>query len=137
MNLIKLICQDKLIEANEVFNKLISSIVEKRLHEAKQYIASEIYEDVNIVKMGRINRVRRRIRRDASGRIVVQMNARRSATKGYHISGNSIQRISAVQQLRRSLQLKRSWRTSRRSKLSRSLLKRKMSMRRRQSLGLR
>ena len=37
--------------------------------------------------MGKIQKIRRRIRRNAKGRIVVQKNKRRSAIKGYRISG--------------------------------------------------
>jgi hypothetical protein len=91
----------------------------------------------NLIKMGRITRVRRRIRRNAKGRIVVQKNRRRSGIKGYRISGNTVKRISATERLRKARLLKRSWKTTRRAKLRRSLLKRKMSMRRRASMGLR
>jgi hypothetical protein len=86
--------------------------------------------------MGRIKRIRRRIRRNAKGKIVVQKDRKRSAIKGYRISGNTVKRISAVDRLRKARLLKRSWKTTRRAKLRRSLLKRKMSMRRRSSMGL-
>jgi hypothetical protein len=90
----------------------------------------------NLIKMGRITKVRRRIRRNAKGRIVVQKNKRRSGIKGYRIAGNTVRRIPANVRLRKARLLKRSWKTTRRAKLRRSLLKRKMSMRRRSSLGL-
>ena len=86
--------------------------------------------------MGRINKIRRRVRRNAKGRIVVQKNRRRSGIKGYQISGNRVVRIPAIVRLRKARLLKRSWKTTRRAKLRRSLLKRKLSMRRRSSLGL-
>ena len=91
----------------------------------------------NIIKMGRIKKIRRRIRRNAKGRIVVQKNRKRSAIKGYRISGNTVRRIPAVERLRKQRLLKRSWKTTRRAKLRRTLLKRKMSMRRRASMGIR
>jgi hypothetical protein len=91
----------------------------------------------NIIKMGRIQKIRRRIRRNAKGRIIVQKNVRRSGIKGYRISGNTVKRIPAAVRLRKARLLKRSWKTSRRAKLRRTLLKRKMSMRRRASMGLR
>ena len=87
--------------------------------------------------MGRIQKIRRRIRRNAKGRIVVQKNVRRSGIKGYRISGNTVKRIPAAARLKKARLLKRSWKTTRRAKLRRSLLKRKMSMRRRTSMGLR
>lgn len=137
MNLIQLIYNNKLDEANEVLFDHLKTLAHKYLKEAKQYINSDLYEDNNIVRLGRTQRIRRRVRRDKNGRIIVQRNSNRSAVKGYRIVGRSIQRISAVQRFRRSQQLKRAWKTSRRAKLSRTLLKRKMSLRRRYSMGLR
>ena len=138
MNFIDLLLSNKLEEAKQELVSMINKAVLNHLEEAKQYISFSILdEDSNIQRMGRITRIRRRIRRDSSGKIIVQKNATRSALKGYRISGKSIKRISAVARLRQSQQLKRSWRTSRRSHLSRTLLKRKMSMRRRYALGLR
>ena len=90
----------------------------------------------NIVKMGRITKVRRRIRRNKKGRIIVQRNVRKSGLKGYRISGSTVKRIPATVRLRKARLLKRSWKTTRKSKLRRTLLKRKMSMRRRKSMGL-
>jgi hypothetical protein len=87
--------------------------------------------------MGRITKIRRRIRRNAKGRIVVQKNKRKSGIKGYAISGNTVKRISATTRLKKARLLKRSWKTTRRAKLRRTLLKRKMSMNRRKSMGLR
>lgn len=137
MRFLDLLLSDKLDEAKIELVSLINSIIHNRLEEAKQYLATSILEDINIQRMGRVTRIRRRIRRDSSGKIIIQKNATRSALKGYRISGKTIKRISAVQRMKQSQQLKRAWRTSRRSHLSRTLLKRKMSMRRRFALGLR
>jgi hypothetical protein len=147
MNFLQQIIEKKLDEAKEsIFNRL-NEIVQERLAEAKRYVAEDMFEEVleeavkkrnpNIIKMGRINRIRRRIRRNAKGRIVVQKNRRRSGIKGYRIKGNTVRRIPAVERLRKARLLKRSWKTTRRAKIRRTLLKRKMSMRRRASLGLR
>ena len=146
MRFTELIAANKLDEAKKELFSHLSSIVKDRLSEAKRYVAADNYEEVeldeakrnpNIIKMGRINRIRRRIRRNAKGRIVVQKNRRRSGIKGYRISGNTVKRIPATERLRKARLLKRSWKTTRRAKLRRSLLKRKMSMRRRTSMGLR
>ena len=67
----------------------------------------------------------------------VQKSKRRSGIKGYRIVGNTVRRIPAAARLKKARLLKRSWKTTRRAKLRRSLLKRKMSMRRRASIGLR
>jgi hypothetical protein len=146
LRFVDLILSNKLDEAKDVLRSRLSEIVSKRLQEAKRYVAADMLEEVeeldeagnaNIIKMGRINKIRRRIRRNAKGRIVVQKNVRKSGIKGYKISGNTVKRIPATVRLKKARLLKRSWKTTRRAKLRRTLLKRKMSMRRRSSLGLR
>ena len=153
MNFVELILQNKLDEAKELIFARLDDIASVRLEEAKPYVVDAMYEEIevdeevleeaakkrnpNIQKMGRITKVRRRIRRNKKGRIVVQRNVRKSGIKGYRISGNTIKRIPATVRLRKARLLKRSWKTTRKSKLRRTLLKRKMSMRRRKSMGLR
>lgn len=150
MSFIHLLASGKLEEAKQALFDRLESIVEERLQEAKLYVAEdrfETFEDYlfeaapkrnpNIIRMGRVKKIRRRIRRNSKGRIVVQKNARRSAIKGYRISGNTVKRIPAADRLRKARLLKRSWKTTRRAKLRRTLMKRKLSMRRRASLGLR
>jgi hypothetical protein len=146
MKFIDYILEGKLDEAREALKARLDEITAKRLAEAKRYVEADMFEEIeldeakrnpNLIKMGRITRIRRRIRRNAKGRIVVQKNRRRSGIKGYKISGNRVVRIPAAQRLRKARLLKRSWKTGRRAKLRRSLLKRKLSMRRRASLGLR
>lgn len=148
MKFIGLIIDNKLIEAKEELFARLNTIATKRLQEAKLYVAEDRFEEVeeldeavkrrsqNIVKMGRIQKIRRRIRRNAKGRIIVQKNVKRSGIKGYRISGNTVKRISATARMKKARLLKRSWKTTRRAKLRRTLLKRKMSMRRRASMGI-
>lgn len=146
MNLIDLIIEGRLDEARQCCCDRLKEKMAKRLEEAKRYVQAEVFEEVevldekrnpNIIKQGRITKIRRRIRRNAKGRIVVQKNRRRSGIKGYKIVGNTVRRIPANVRLQKARLLKRSWKTTRRAKLRRSLLKRKMSMRRRSSMGLR
>ena len=86
--------------------------------------------------MGRVRRIRKRIRRNKKGRITVQKNRRRSRLKGYKISGNTVRRIPATTRLKKARLLRRAWKTTRRAKLRRSLIKRRMSLRRRSAMGL-
>ena len=147
MNFIDLVIAGKLDEAKEKLFDRLNEIAAKRLQEARQYIAADSFEEVeideavrrnpNVIRQGRIQKIRRRIRRNAKGRIVVQKNRRRSAIKGYRIAGNTVRRIPAYTRIRKARLLKRSWKTTRRAKLRRTLLKRKLSMRRRASMGLR
>ena len=149
MNFIDSILKGKLDEAREQLRNRLNEITAKRLAEAKRYVEADMFETVeieldevtkrnpNIIRMGRINKIRRRIRRNAKGRIVIQKNVRRSGIKGYRIKGSRVVRIPATERLRKARLLKRSWKTTRRAKIRRTLLKRKLSMRRRSSIGLR
>ena len=144
MSFLDSIIHKRLDEAKELLFSRLDEIVAKRLEEAKRYVAEDTFEFVeldeagnNIVKMGRVQKIRRRIRRNGKGRIVVQKNVRRSSIKGYRISGNTVKRIPATVRLHKARMLKRSWKTTRKSKLRRTLLKRKMSLRRRSSMGIR
>jgi hypothetical protein len=147
MNFIQKILENKLEEAKDSLFERLNEIVKQRLVEAKRYVAEDSFEFVeeleeavkrnpNIIKQGRIQKIRRRIRRNAKGRIVVQKNRRRSAIKGFRVSGNTVKRIPAIERIHKARLLKRSWKTTRKSKLRRTLMKRKMSMRRRTSMGL-
>ena len=144
MSVLDSIIHRQLSEAKDIIFARMNELVAQRLSEAKRYLVADMFEEVeldeassNIVKMGRIQKIRRRIRRNAKGRIVVQKNIRRSGIKGYRVSGNTVKRIPATVRLRKARLLKRSWKTTRRAGLRRSLMKRKMSMRRRSSIGLR
>lgn len=148
MNFLQKLLEGKMVEAKEELFARLDQIAKERLKEEKKIVANDISffaqmldeaipkRNPNIIKMGRIKKIRRRIRRNAKGRIVIQKNRKRSAIKGYRISGNIVKRISATDRLRKARLLKRSWKTTRRAKLRRSLLKRKLSMRRRKSIGL-
>lgn len=145
MSFVELIAKHNLIEAKEfIFNRL-DEIAVHNLAEEKQIVARNTYIEIeeqldeassNIVRMGRIKKIRRRIRRNAQGRIIVQKNVRRSAIKGYRLTGNRVVRIPAIQRLQKARKLKRYWKTKGKSKLRRTLLKRKMSIRRRTSMGI-
>jgi hypothetical protein len=147
MSFVNSIINNKLSEAKELILARLEEIVAKRLQEAKRYVAEDMSEEFlddatkkrnpNIIKMGRIQKIRRRIRRNKQGRIVLQRNVQRSGIKGYRISGKTVKRIPANVRLHKARLLKRSWKTTRKAKLRRTLFKRRMSMMRRKSIGLR
>jgi hypothetical protein len=146
MRLIDLIIEGKHLEAKKFIYSRLNEVAAKRLEQEKRTISADIYEDVdleddslneaNIIRQGRIQKIRRRIRRNTKGRIVVQRNVKRSAVKGYRISGNTLKRIPAMQRIQKARKLKRYWKTKGRAKLNRTLMRRKMSMRRRKSMGI-
>ena len=145
MNLVELIVANRLTEAKQLIFNRLDEHFEEKLEEEKQFIGSNIYIESdepiieaspNVIKIGRIKKIRRRIRRNKKGRIIVQKNVRKSAIKGFRISGNRVVRIPAIQRIQKSRKLKRYWKTKGKSKLRRTLLKRKMSLRRRASMGI-
>jgi len=102
-----------------------------------EWIEEEELDEANIIRTGRITKIRRRIRRNKQGRIIVQKNVRKSAIKGYRLTGNRVVRIPTIQRIQKARKLKRYWKTKGKAKLRRTLLKRKMSIRRRTSMGIR
>lgn len=78
----------------------------------------------------RIRRIRTRIR---GGKI--QRNIKKSGVKGYSLRGGKLVRMSAAEKLHRRMGARKG-KFKRRAKMARSLLKRKRSLRRRDSLGL-
>lgn len=142
MNFLSYILEGKLDDARTEIFRRIDELVLEKVDERKKSLANERIEEAvrknpNIIRMGRVQKIRRRIRRNAKGRIIVQKDRKRSALAGYRVSGATVKRISASERLRKTRKLKLSWKTSRRAKLRRTLLKRKMSMQRRKGLGLR
>ena len=140
MNLINALLSNDIIKFKELVYEQLSSIAARKLEEEKKEIASAQFEveleEGHIITTGRVQRIRRRIRRNKKGRISVQRNVRRSAIKGYRLSGNTVRRIPVQQKMHKARMLKRYWKTKGRSKLKRTLQKRKMSMRRRKSMGI-
>jgi len=143
MTFVELIARNKLVEAKSFIFERLEQMVATRLQAEKVSVADDIYEwveeeldEANVMRMGRITKIRRRIRRNAKGRIVVQKNVRKSAIKGYRLSGNRVVRIPTIQRLQKSRKLKRYWKTKGKSKLRRTLMKRKISLRRRTSMGI-
>lgn len=140
MNLINALLSNDIIKFKELVYEQLSIIAARKLEEEKKEIASAQFEveleEGNIITTGRVQRIRRRIRRNKKGRISVQRNVRRSAIKGYRLSGNTVKRIPVQQKMHKARMLKRYWKTKGRSKLKRTLMKRKMSINRRKSMGI-
>jgi len=144
MTILDLIFQNKLSEAKEHIYEKLNIILERKREQYKKYVSesfiheeTEELNEANLVKMGRVTKIRRRIRRNKQGRIVVQRNRKRSAVKGFRISGNKLKRITAVQRINKARKLKRYWKSKGRATLQRRKLKQKMSIRRRKSMGIR
>jgi hypothetical protein len=144
MKFVELIAENRLTEAKSFIFERLEQMIAARLEAKKVAVANDTYEwveeeldEANVMRMGRITRIRRRIRRNAKGRIIVQKNVRKSAIKGYKLAGNRVVRIPTIQRLQKSRKLKRYWKTKGKAKLRRTLMKRSISLKRRKSMGIR
>jgi len=121
-----------LVEARELLENRLDQLIEERLTEEKAKIALEMFdlEEGNIQRMGRMKLVRVRIRKGK-----VQRRKKVSAVKGFTMRGGRMIRMSPMERRHRKMAARRS-KFKRRAKLGQALRKRKMSLRRRNSMGL-
>ena len=119
-----------------LFEALNRILAEKRLGWKKalgeQIVtpSQDTLEEGNIVKTGRVQLIRRRIRKGK-----LQRNIRKSAIKGWTLRGKKLVRIPASKRIRMKIVAKRSAR-KRKGKLQNILRKRRMSLRKRKSMGI-
>jgi len=134
------------LDARKVLDEKIKNLVNEKINQVKLRIAAEMYEDVdvdvdfieepldeairNVTKMGRTKIIRVRVRKGK-----VQRRKKLSAVKGYTLRGGRLVRMSAIERRHRKMGARRA-KFKRRAKMSQSLRKRRMSLRKRHSLGL-
>ena len=121
-----------LVEARELLEDKLDELIEERLTEEKAKMALEMFDldEGNIQKMGRMKLVRVRIRKGK-----VQRRRKVSGVKGFTFRGGKMIRMSPMERRNRKMAARRS-KFKRRAKLGQALRKRKMSLRRRSSMGL-
>ena len=93
-------------------------------------VVRKIITEANVQRMGRKKLIKARVR---GGK--VQRRKVVSAVKGYTIRGGKLTRMSSAERLRRRI-AQRKGKVKRRAKMARAMIRRKRSLRRRQSLGL-
>jgi hypothetical protein len=128
MSIFESIISGKFSDANKFFEERIDQILAEKLNQKKKDLAEGI---TNIQKLGRTKLYRLRIR---GGK--VQRRKKVSGVAGYTIRKGRLTRMSAVERRRRKMGARRA-RLKRKSKMSVILRKRKFSLRKRKSLGLR
>ena len=137
---------DRLTESKIDLDKTLRSLVQEKLNQLKIRIAAEMYEEVglevdfvveeleesvkNITKAGRTKVVRVRVR---GGKI--QRRKKMSAIPGYTIRNGKVIKMTVQERRHRKMAARRA-KFKRRAKLRQSLRKRKMSLRKRRSMGL-
>jgi hypothetical protein len=121
-----------LVEARELLEDKLDELIEERLTEEKAKMALEMFDldEGNVQKMGRMKLVRVRIRKGK-----VQRRRKVSGVKGFTYRGGKMIRMSPMERRNRRMAARRS-KFKRRAKLGQALRKRKMSLRRRSSMGL-
>lgn len=130
---------NNLTEATVIIENRLKELLKQKLQQLKSRVAAEMYEDYdtelelvegNITRMGRTKLVRVRIR---GGKI--QRRKKLSAVQGYTTRGGKLVRMSPTERRHRKMAARRS-KFKRRAKLRQALRKRKMSLRKRQAMGL-
>ena len=131
-NFVSKLLAGNLVEARELLEDRLDQLIEERLTEEKAKLALEMFdlEEGNIQRMGRMKLVRVRIRKGK-----VQRRKRVSAIKGFTLRHGQLTRMSPTERRHRKMAARRS-KFKRRAKLGQALRKRKMSLRRRNSMGL-
>jgi hypothetical protein len=121
-----------LVEARELLEDKLDELIEERLTEEKAKMALEMFDldEGNVQRMGRMKLVRVRIRKGK-----VQRRRKVSGVKGFTYRGGKMIRMSPMERRNRKMAARRS-KFKRRAKLGQALRKRKMSLRRRSSMGL-
>lgn len=131
-DIVENILSNKLIDAQSLLEDKIYEILEDKLTEIKARMALEMFDldEGNIQKMGRTKLVKIRIR---GGK--VQRRKKVSGVQGYTMRSGRMIRMSPQERRNRKMAARKS-KFKRRAKLGQALRKRKMSLRRRGSLGL-
>lgn len=131
-NFVSKLLAGSLVEARELLEDRLDKLIEERLTEEKAKMALEMFdlEEGNIQRMGRMKLVRVRIRKGK-----VQRRKKVSAVKGFTMRGGRMIRMSPMERRHRKMAARKS-KFKRRAKLGQALRKRKMSLRRRNSMGL-
>jgi len=127
--LVSLILNNNLNEANEELAERMVLFMEQKYHEMKKATAAKMFfeeEQLDEARVKIVTRVR-------NGK--VQRRKKVSNVPGMTIRGGKLKRMSPAERRRRKMGARRA-KIKRKGKMSRILMKRKRSMRRRQSMGL-
>lgn len=133
MNLIDFLFSNNITEAKRIISERIEEIVSAKLEERKNQLSEEYLKEYvpNIQKIGRSKLIRIRIR---GGK--VQRRTKVSGVQGFTYRSGRLTRMSQVERRKRRMSAMRA-RLKRRAKMGVILRKRKQSLRKRRSLGLR
>ena len=130
---------DDLIGARSLLDERIRNLIDEKLSQVKVEVAEDVYgsaeaeldlSEANVQKIGRKRLIRVRVRKGK-----VQRRKIFSNMPGYTIRGGKLVRMSFVERRHRTMAAKRS-KFKRRAKLGQTIRKRRISLKKRGSLGL-
>lgn len=125
--LIKNILSENFTKAGEFFDAKMDELIEDKLDQLYQSIASEIFESHNVQRIGRIKLVRARVRQGK-----VQRKKSVSNVPGYTMRQGRMIRMSSQERQHRKLAARRS-KGQRKAHLRQALIKRRISLRKRRA----
>ena len=141
-NIIRDISNKEYNSATEAISEALSTILEKKMVEMKKMIMAK-EQNPNMDSEAETNKLAEEDLDEARIKIVkarvrggkVQRRKKVSNVAGYTFRGGQLKRMSPMERRKRKLGQRRG-KIKRRAKLQRSLVKRKRSLRKRQSIGL-
>jgi hypothetical protein len=138
MDAIALIAEGNFVDAGAIVTRALDRIVEQKMNVLRKIVGEVVWGEYqpqlvegNIMRQGRTLVIRRRIRKGKLQRMV-----RKSAVKGFTLRRGKITRIPAAKRIRMRITQRRAAR-KRKSHMAATLRKRKLSMRKRKSMGIR
>ena len=147
-DLVLKLLSNKFVEAKDLLDAKINDLFNEKLDEIKLKVASELFEDyelecyfednldesteqsANVQKVGRSRIIKFRVRKG-----VVQRRKKLSAVKGWTIRHGQLTRMMPAERRNRRIGSMRS-KAKRRAELPKTLRKRRISIRKRRSVGL-
>ena len=122
-------------QANQILEETFPAILRKKLFEMKKMVAATVCEekseDIEPLDEARIKIIKARVRQGK-----IQRRKKVSNVPGYTLRSGKLTRMSPMERRKRKMGARRA-KIKRRGKMSRTLIKRKRSLRKRASIGLR
>lgn len=146
-DLVSKLLSNKVVEARSLLDVKIKGLIDEKINQIKMRLAVEMFEDTdvemyfeeldegtvqrtNVQKMGRTKIIKFRVRKGK-----IQRRKKFSSVKGYTIRGGKMTRMMPAERRHRHISSIRS-KFKRRAKLVQTLRKRRISLRKRRSVGL-
>jgi hypothetical protein len=129
--MIKDIISEQFDNAKIKIKEKLDEIIAIKFASLTKTIGERILDEANVIRQGRTKLIRRRIRKGK-----LQRNIRKSAVKGFTLRRGKLKRITAMQKIKMRRVQKRAA-IKRRAHMQSTLRKRRRSLMRRKTMGIR